>query len=215
MIVRCARFIWYETRLKVGLEWARGRSADWKWRVSVLEKHYRKVSVGQARKMEKRAVETWCFSYGFDYLVFRKFAFFQTWRPINPFKTELDNIFHAFKRTSRHSVRCFFRWNNISPLSKFRPAWLICTLQPPPPQFEKSSYSYKFRAWISIFDTIATLAHLSLFRVFARTREWKARRAESSNSRRDYLFIKDAQSRWQLLIILVSISKFEFEYEKF
>lgn len=54
MIVRCARFIWYETRLKVGLEWARGRSADWKWRVSVLEKHYRKVSVGQARKMEKR-----------------------------------------------------------------------------------------------------------------------------------------------------------------
>lgn len=178
MIVRCARFIWYETRLKVELEWARGRSADWKWRVSVLEKHYRKVSVGQARKMEKRAVETWCFSYGFDYLVFRKFAFFQTWRPINPFKTELDNIFHAFKRTSRHSVRCFFRWNNISPLSKFRPAWLICTLQPPPPQFEKSSYSYKFRAWISIFDTIATLAHLSLFRVFAR-REWKARREES------------------------------------
>lgn len=72
-----------------------------------------KKIIGECRragaKNRKRVVKTWCFSYGFDYLMFRKFAFFQTWRPINPFKTEVDNIFHAFKRTAHHSVRCFFR----------------------------------------------------------------------------------------------------------
>lgn len=95
-----------------------------KWWASVLKKKKKALSesvVGPACKKKKKkienAVKTWCFSYGFDYLVFRKFAFFQTWRTINPFKTEVDNIFHAFKRAAHHSVRRFFRWNNISPPS--------------------------------------------------------------------------------------------------